>query len=176
MPPIDRMDPESYPWPKRYQFTTLDLRRSYRSYAAPNTSVNRATHSLYNSSSGDRVLVVRSYSYMGFTGAATNPVAVINGPMGSHAGLESPVWADGPQPAGQHFYVDTATPITPQFYLTNTPSSNLFNNIGTPLAVLPPNWSYVVQASASATTMVISFCWEELLMNDPALGAIGIHT
>jgi len=175
MPPLDRMDPEAYPFPRRYQFTTINLRNTYRSYAAPGAATNLATHALFNGSSGDRVLVVRGFTQSGTTGASIAPMATQRGVTGTHAGTEFPLWSGERQPAGQHWYQDTANALVPQ--QLNTPAtSNIISFVGSvPLAVLRPGWSFVWQGNAAALTVIFQWIWEELPVNDPILGVVGAY-
>lgn len=172
MPPIDRMDPEAYPWPHAYPLYTYNLRRSYVSFFSAAAAVNFATHSLFNGSSGDRVIVVRSICYSGTTAASPTRVGAVNGPLGAALGSVTPIWRGEANPAGAHFYQDAAAPLPNQQLITPTTANNLISTFA-PFAVLPPGWSFYLQGNAAAQTLQCSFTWEELSVSDPRLGLIG---
>jgi hypothetical protein len=167
------MDPEALPWPGRYQGTTVNLRRAYISNYLPAVSTNRATHLLFNASTGDRVLVVRGVNYSGTTAAGLPNLGTLQGTLGALLGSAVPIWRDGPAGAGQHYYVDTLTVLPDQQILSPTTSGNLITTQVLPWAVLPPGWSFYFQGNAAAQTLLLSFYWEELRIDDPILGAIG---
>jgi hypothetical protein len=170
--PEDWMDPETW-WPKRYLFTTANVRRSYYSIYIAGAATNFGTHQLYNSSTGDRVLVVRSFSLNGTSNASQAAVLTQQGALGTHAGAEYPVWAGERQSAGQHWYVDNASKLTVEYFLVPAANYQFITNINAPLAVLPPGWSFIAQANATAQTTKAQFIWEELRIDDPILGTIG---
>jgi hypothetical protein len=173
MTPHDLMDPHAFPWPKRFSLVRENLRHSYSSFYAPAAATNRATHALYNASTGDRVIVLRGFSYSGTTAASIPNVGAQAGIIGASLGLEFPIWRDQPVGNGQHLYVDTATVLPNQFVMQGTSALNFYVTTPLILVVLPPNWSFYFQANAIALTLALSFYWEELRIDDPVLGAIG---
>jgi len=171
--PLDRMDLEAYPWPKRYNVTRVRLRQAFVSQYPAATATNRATHLLFNSSAGDRVIVVRAFTFNGATAASATPIGAQQGALGSHLGTETPLWRGEAIGVGQHFYVDTLTVLPNQQLITPAVSSNFLAALDLPWAVLPPGWAFYIQANAAALTLAASFQWEELAIDDPDLGSIG---
>lgn len=173
MTPIDRMDPEAYPWPKRFKTSSVNLRRWYHSYYAAAVSVNFATHVLFNGSTGERVIVVRGLSWAGFTVASPQYFFTQQGSLGTHLGAEQGAWLGEHAPSGQHLYLDANPATTPNLFITATATVVSLFTAGPPLYVLPPGWSVAVQQNTKILTTTVSWFWEELRINDPMLGAIG---
>jgi len=168
----DWMNPEQW-WPKRYGWQHPNIRNGFASYYAPGAATNLATHLLYNSSAGDRVIVVQALTSQGTTGASRSPVGWQQGTLGTHAGVEYNRWAGERQGIGQHWYVDQAGALTPKFVTPPSTGYTAFAAYNFPWVVLPPGWSFFVQANTTALTVAASFFWEEVLINDPYLGVIG---
>lgn len=172
MTPIDRMDPEAYPLPKRFNFTTINVRRFYHSFYAAGASVNYSTHALYNSSTGDRVIVLRGVAWTGFSAASPQYLFAQQGIIGTDVGREEPAWLGERAGAGQHCWTDAATASTPAMFV------NILANVGAqfiagpPVYVLPPGWSVGLQQNTKVLTVSVSWWWEELDINDPMLGSI----
>jgi hypothetical protein len=175
MTPFDRMDPERYPWPKRYDISGVNLRNLFVSLANPGAATNYPTHSLFNASTGPHVLVVRSMTYAGAAATAFHRLQRIRGALGTNLGNEVPVWAGERNPVGSHNYLDNVTQITPDFFIT---PGAAFNAGGVPnvvWSVLPPGWSLVWQNATTTGTVPFSFWWEELSIDDPWLGSVGFR-
>lgn len=173
MSPLDRMDLEHYPFPKRYDYQSFNLRNTYGSFYAPGAAVNFSTHVLFNSSTGPTVLVLRNYSWTG--GGTTTPTGfwAQRGALGAHLGTEHPVWLGESAGAGQHYWLDSAT-FTPPWIMTGSAASFTLNGTNqVPVFVLPPQWALVWQSNTAALTVSFSFIWEELPIEDPWLGVIG---
>jgi hypothetical protein len=160
------------PWPTHFETTTQDLRSSFLSvYNAP-LSTNYATHSIYNSGIGSKVVLIRSMSYLGMSTTSANRMAAIQGPLGTHLGSEVSMWAGERAPQGQHFYLDSATQITNDSFIGPGAVTNFYLSWLTCFRVLPPGWSFVVQSGSVAGTTSVMFWWEERQILDPSLGVI----
>lgn len=173
MMPIDHMDPLRDWWPDRYSITRVNLRRSYTSYYAPSTATNYGTHLLLNTGVGTRVLVVRGFSALSFSATARTVVATTRNILGSHLGLEYPVWSEVQAGVGQHWYADTTTQFDTQYGLALVANSGFNQQTDGFAWVILPGHALVLQNGSTAGTPTASYVWEELEINDPSIGAIG---
>jgi hypothetical protein len=171
---LDEMNPDAWPWPHKFSATRTNLRAAYCSIFNPGAATNRATHQLYNSGSGQAVIVVRAISWSGgITTADQRFLRRPGPPIGTHAGLEAPLWAGERDGVGQHWYADSATALIADEIFPATAALGMLRANQIPLAVLPPGWSYVFQQGAATGTVNVSWYWEELPPDDPTLSSIG---
>jgi hypothetical protein len=115
------------------------------------------------------------WSYKGYAGTPSITFTAVQGIVGSHLGAEFPIWAGERQPAAQHCYADTATAYTPQAFIANVGGQLLTGANMMPLFVLPPGWSLVAQSGTIASTVTFMWVWEELEIEQPELGSIGLY-
>jgi hypothetical protein len=169
MTPFDRMDPEAFPRPALFDTNEWNLRQTYISYYNPSTPTNKATHALWNGSTGNTLLVLRSYMISNASATLPTIIATQQGTLSATTGTVTALWLGENPAAGQHQYLDDATSLTA---ITTPGSATNWTWNGTnwlPFFVLPPNWAVLFQCSAAATGMRVSFMWEELDAADPRL-------
>jgi hypothetical protein len=131
-------------------------RQAASSYFVPTTPTNRATHSLYNNSTGSQWLVVR---HIDAQSAGSCAGGFQNNTIGSSSGNVTTIVPNERTPPGQHFYQDVAT-ISPYTFLFTAPNAVLMWSHDFPAAFIPPGWSFFIQALTSAAIVGVSFFWE----------------
>ena len=147
-----------------FKSTKFRVARAMRSGYIGTTPTNLGTHTLYNNSTGANMLVIRDIS----VGCATAGDLIVGGItqtiLGAVAGLAVPLVAGMSSLAGLHYYADTATAISVDWFAGAGELTGRFPH-DFPLAILQPGWGFAVQDKTAAHQMMCSFIWEML---DPA--------
>ena len=120
--------------------------------------VHKATLYLFNDSQGPLWIVVREFYGLG-TDFIAPGLGVVQGKAGTiQNNVIIPVVLGDSILAGQLYYADTATVITPNVINLVTNVSVFLNFF--PLVVLAPGWSLVVQDGTDAISMSVTLMWE----------------
>jgi len=148
--------------------------RAMRSGYSAAVSTNHPTHQLWNSASGDALLVVRHASLV--STAATTGILVLatQTQFGTPLGVVAPLVGLGQVGPGQHYYLDSATAITPDFVLNFNVNAAYWTH-EFPIAVLQPGWGLVLQLTTTATASYACFMWEFLDPIDFYAGDIAVE-
>lgn len=157
------MDTEIYNPTRRYKhFRPREAVRASKAVAAP---TNHATISIFNNSTGPRILVVRDLFVQG---SANDLVAMSyqTGQVGSSQGLVQPYLPSSQTLAGLIAGIDTLTVYAADYTIA-------LSSLGTyewyhdfPWAVIEPGFSLVVQAVTVAHATTVSAVWEAVSIDE----------
>jgi hypothetical protein len=147
-----------------YDFGKLRIARTMRSGYNSGTPVNKSTHCLFNNSTGGHVLLILSIQ-----GAGLNSENVCAGytqsPGGSILGKTAPFVSGGMVGPGVHYYLDTATVISPIDVVLGLSTNPYLWQHDFPFCALQPGWGLQIQDGVTAHTLALGFHWTFL---DPA--------
>jgi hypothetical protein len=133
-------------------------RQAVRGSGIISSPTNYGTVSVWNSSTARDLLVIRLIFIYTGDGFGTT-AGTVQGQQGTANGVQNPIWPGEAALAGQICTLDSAAQIT----------SDFASSFGTaldpkffiyPIAILPPNWSFVVQHTAKNNALSVSFVWE----------------
>jgi len=157
------MDTEIYNPTRR--FKNFRPREAVRALKATGVPTNRATVSVYNNSTGPRVLVVRDYTV---SGTANDFVATsfAVGQVGSSQGLVSGLVAGEQLPQGLIASIDTTTVYAGDYSIPLGQPGFFEWYHDFPFAVVLPGWSLVFQCNTVAHALTVSAMWEAVSIDE----------
>ncbi len=123
-------------------------------------ATNYATISLFNTSQGPHVLVVRDFRVISNSGG-NFVVANVQGSLGSAAGTVANLFpADGAMP-GQTYRFDNPNTLTAD-YGFQTSSGFMGWPHDLPFGFIQPGWSLAFQSTSTGQTIGLAFLWEAI--------------
>lgn len=149
------------------RYKSFRPRQAARGLISPSGS-NSTTACLYNNSTAAQILVVRDIVPY----ANSAPYAVVTsyqqGLLGTKGGLVTPLWPGEAALPGVLTNFDTATAFTGDYALPIFQVANgyAFWTHNFPFAIIPPNWSLVVQDGTNRGIYQVSFMWEAVFPDE----------
>lgn len=156
-------DTELYNPTRRYKH--FRPREAARGLKATTVPTNRATISIFNNSTGPRILVLRDFTLNG-TAADTVNTSYQPGQIGSSQGLVASMLPSQPSPGGLIASIDTAT-VYPGDYQLALSSLGIFvwqHDI--PFGVVEPGFSLVFQVNVAAHALAVAAIWEAVSIDE----------
>ena len=124
-----------------------------------------ATISLYNSSTGPRVLVIRDWSISSTVGHV-HGAGYNQGRLSGTAGVVTPFFPGDRAPAGLVDYQAANAALTPDYYVENLSGSSMQWFHDFPFAIVPPGWAFYIQCVTANTNIDGGFIWEEVSIDE----------
>ena len=162
-PTLTQIPPNEGYNPTRPYNSDVRPRQGYRGHITI-TPTNNATLSLYNNSGGAHALVVRAYTIF-TTAAHVVLIATQQGKQGAGGGTISPFVPGEASGPGQLFSLDTATALTPDFFLPGVIGTPNFG-LDFPFGALLPGWSLSFQDTTAAEVMRLGLIWEAIFADE----------
>lgn len=124
-----------------------------------------ATFSLYNSSTGPIVLIVRDWQFVG--GSASMVFGYNQGRLAGTAGTQNRLVPGDAAGAGLVDYqAANAALTTTDYHLPIVPTAANQWMHDLPFAVVPPGWAFFLQCSTAATAITGALLWEEIAIDE----------
>jgi hemolysin activation/secretion protein len=157
------METEIYNPTRRFKnFRPREAVRALKAQAVP---TNRATISIYNNSTGPRVIVLRDFTV---SGTANDMIATsyANGQVGSSQGLVAPLVAGDQLPIGLIASIDTTTVYAGDYQIPLGQPGFFEWYHDFPYGVVIPNMSLVFQCTTAAHAMTVAAVWEYVSIDE----------
>jgi hypothetical protein len=156
-------DTEWYNPTRRYKH--FRPREAARALKAQGTPTNKATISLFNNSTGPRVLVVRDFTLNG-TAADVIATSYQQQQIGTSQGFVASLLPSQPPPSGLLASIDTATAYAGDYQLALSSLGIFVWQHDFPYAVIEPNFSLVFQCTTTAHALTASLVWEAISIDE----------
>lgn len=122
---------------------------------------NYAAVGLFNNSTGPQYLVVRAMRIYDDTGVLFAQDYNLRGHLTSISQTSIPIVSSTPQIPGQVYYDDLAAfPDNTGYQFDGPKDTDVYWEQPFPLAVIEPNWSYVVVNATTGDVTQVAFIWE----------------
>ena len=144
------------------RYTWFRPRQAARGLKVTGTPVNRATVSIFNSSTGPQYLIVRDIRIAG-TASDSIQASFQNGQIGTSQGLVAPMVSGDAAPMGLIASIDTATAFAGDNSLDLGTQGTFTWYHDYPFAVIQPGVSLVLQDPTVAHGITVSAIWEAIL-------------